>query len=323
MLKKAPPLRRVALLGGTGFVGRALAARLQREGLRTRVITRDLSHTRALWTLPDVECRVLDTADAAAFAAALEGCDAVVNLVGILNERGDDGRGFARVHVAFTAQALAAAGNAGVSRYVQMSALNADPAGPSHYLQSKGEAEAKVRATVGMRTAILRPSVIFGDGDGLFGRFAPLVRWLPFLPLAGAHARMQPVFVGDVVEAVWRVLKDDHLASGTVFELGGPTQWTLGDIVSFTARCTRHFCPVIPLPNWLGRLQAEVCEHLPGKPFSRDNWRSLQADSVVRGEDGLAQLGIVPTLLTSIVPALLAPARRAKDHAWHRRHAHR
>ena len=323
MLKKASPLRRVALLGGTGFVGRALAARLQREGLRTRVITRQLTHTRALWTLPDVECRVVDATDAAAFSAALEGCDAVVNLVGILNERGDNGRGFAQAHVEFTTRALAAAKNAGVPRYLQMSALNADPAGLSHYLRSKGEAEAKVRATTDMRTAILRPSVIFGDGDGLFGRFAPLVRWLPCLPLAGARARMQPVFVGDVVEAAWRVLKDDELASGTIFELGGPTQWTLGEIVSFTARCTGRWCPVMPLPNWLGRLQAEMCEHLPGKPFSRDNWRSLQTDSVVTGTDGLTQLGIHPTSLTTIVPALLAPTRRAKDHAWHRRHAHR
>lgn len=323
MLKKAPPLRRVALLGGTGFVGRALAAHLQREGLRIRIITRDLAHTRALWTLPDVECRAVDTTDASAFTAALEACDAVVNLVGILNERGDDGRGFAQAHVDFTTRALAAAQNAGVPRYLQMSALNADPSGVSHYLQSKGEAEAKVRAATAMRTAILRPSVIFGDGDGLFGRFAPLVRWLPFLPLAGAHARMQPVFVGDVVAAAWRVLKEDPLASGTIFELGGPDQWTLGEIVSFTARCTGRFCPVIALPNWLGRVQAEVCEHLPGKPFSRDNWRSLQVDSVVSGEDGLARLGIVPTALTTIVPALLAPTRRAKDHAWHRRHAHR
>ena len=99
MLKKPTPLRRVALLGGTGFVGRTLAARLQREGLKTRVITRDLGHTRALWTLPDVECRAVNTDDAAAFAAALDGCDAVVNLVGILNERRDDGRGFAKAHV--------------------------------------------------------------------------------------------------------------------------------------------------------------------------------------------------------------------------------
>ena len=323
MLKKPTPLRRVALLGGTGFVGRTLAARLQREGLKTRVITRDLGHTRALWTLPDVECRAVNSDDAAAFAAVLDGCDAVVNLVGILNERRDDGRGFAKVHVELTQRALDAASSAGVARFLQMSALNANPAGPSHYLRSKGEAEHKVRAATPMRTAILRPSVIFGDGDGLFGRFAPLVRWLPFLPLAGAHARMQPVFVGDVVEAAWRVLRDDQLPTGAIFELGGPVQLTLGDIVAYTALCTGHRCPVIALPNWLGRLQAELCEHLPGKPFSRDNWRSLQADSVVTGDDGLTRLGIAPTAMTTVVPALLAPAKRARDHDWHRRHAGR
>lgn len=323
MLKKPAPLRCVALLGGTGFVGRILAARLQNAGLRSRVLTRDTTHARALWPLPDVECRVVNPYDPTALAPALSGCDAVVNLVGILNERGDSGDGFARAHVTLTRGALAAASDAGVARFVQMSALNANPHGPSHYLRTKGEAEALVQAETRLRGAIVRPSVIFGDGDGLFGRFAPIVRWLPFLPLAGATARLQPVFVGDVVEAVLRILIDDTLAHGAVFELGGPRVMTLGEIVAFTAQATGRRCPVLPLPAPLGRLQAEVCEHLPGKPFSRDNWRSLARDSVVAGEDGLHRLGIVPTPVEAIMPPLLNPGRRARDHDWHRQHARR
>jgi len=222
-----------------------------------------------------------------------------------------------------TVSALAAAEAAGVSRFVQVSALNADPEGPSHYLRSKGEAEQRVLETRTLRTAIVRPSVIFGPGDGLFGRFLPLVTWLPFLPLAGAGARMQPVFVGDVTEAILRILGNDQLASGSVFELGGPEVWTLGRLVEYTARTSGHACPVIGLPAWAGRLQAEVCEHLPGKPFSRDNWRSLKRDSVVQGEDGLAALGITATPIDSIVPALLKPSRRARDYSAKRRSAQR
>ncbi len=323
MLKTPAPLRTVALLGGSGFLGQALASRLQAAGFRTRILTRSLEHARPLWLLPDAHCEAVDVHDRAALATALRGCEGMVNLIGILNEKGDSGRGFRRAHVDTTVSALAAAEVAGVSRFVQVSALNADPEGPSHYLRSKGEAEQRVLETRAMRTAIVRPSVIFGAGDGLFGRFLPLVKYLPFLPLAGAEARMQPVFVGDVAEAILRVLDDDHLPGGSVFELGGPEVWTLGRIVQFTARVSGHCCPVIPLPAWAGRLQAELCEHLPGKPFSRDNWRSLKRDSVVQGTDGLAALGITATPLDAVVPALLKPTRRARDYSAERRGAHR
>jgi uncharacterized protein YbjT (DUF2867 family) len=323
MLKTPAPLRTVALLGGSGFVGQALASRLQAAGFRTRILTRSLEHAKSLWLLPDAHCEAVDVHDRAALATALRGCEGLVNLIGILNEKGDSGRGFRRAHVETTVSALAAAEAAGVSRYAQVSALNANPEGPSHYLRSKGEAEQRVLEIRSMRTAIVRPSVIFGAGDGLFGRFLPLVTWLPFLPLAGAEARMQPVFVGDVAEAIVRILGNDHLASGSVFELGGPEVWTLGRLVEYTARSSGHSCPVIALPAWAGRLQAEVCEHLPGKPFSRDNWRSLKADSVVHGADGLTALGITATPLDNIVPALLKPSRRARDYSAERRGAHR
>jgi NADH dehydrogenase len=247
----------------------------------------------------------MDVYDGTALGAALRGSDALVNLVGILNERGDDGAGFRHAHVELTRAALAACAAAEVPGYVQMSALNAAPDAPSHYLQTKGEAESLVAAAAGLSTAVLRPSVIFGPGDGLFGRFAPLVRWLPCLPLAGATARFQPVYVGDVAEAVLASLADVRPGNCVRFDLGGPEVWTLREIVEYTARLTGRFCPVIPLGEGFSRLQAEICEHLPGKPFSRDNWRSLKLDSVVRGRNGLDTLGITPTPIASVVPGLL------------------
>jgi NADH dehydrogenase len=310
-------------MGGSGFVGRALAETLQRRGLQVRVLTRDREHSRALWPLPSVECLALDVYDEAALTAALGGCGAVVNLAAILNERGDRGDGFRRAHGDLTARALAAARAARVPRFVQMSGLGAAADAPSHYLRSRAEADALVLTARDSRTAIIRPSVIFGRGDGLFGRFGALTRLLPCLPLARPDARLQPVFVGDVVEALCRVLRDDHLPSQLVLELGGPRVWTLREIVAYTIAASGARCLLLPLPDWLGRLQAEVCEHLPGKPFSRDNWRSLARASVVTGDNGLARLGIVPTPIEAVMPALLRPALRARDYDTLRRRARR
>jgi len=313
----------VAILGGSGFVGRVFANRLQRENLQIRILTRRRDHARELWALPDATIVELDVYDQAALTAALAGTAACVNLVGILNERRDDGRDFQRTHVELTRFALAAAISAGVPRFVQMSALKASSTSPSRYLRSRAEAEQLVTGASGPRTAIVQASVIFGPGDGLFGRFAPLVRFLPFLPLAGAGARFQPVYVGDIAEALLRVLQNDRLPSGRRFELGGPAVWTLREIVEYTAQLSGHRCPVVPLSRWLGRLQAEFCEHLPGKPFSRDNWRALQVDSVVTGEDGLTALGIAPTPIESVMPQVLQPGYGHRDYDAMRRRAHR
>lgn len=319
MQRLPAPLNTIAILGGSGFVGRALANLLQSADLKIRILTRRRNHARELWTLPNATCVELDVYATDALTDALAGCSALVNLVGILNEHGDRGQEFQRVHVTLTAHALAAASAAGVPRYVHMSALQAGLDAPSHYLKSRGEAEQLVVAARALRTAIVQSSVIFGAEDGLFNRFAPLVRYLPCLPLAGAQARFQPVFVGDVGAAILAILRNDRLAHGARFELGGPAVWTLRQIVEYTARICGHRCPVLALPSWLGRWQAEFCEHLPGKPFSRDNWRSLQRDSVVTGPDGLASLGIVPTRIEAVMPPVLQAARRQREyHAWRR-----
>ncbi len=290
---------RVVVLGGSGFVGRTLVAALLARGHRVCVLSRSAeTHAR----IPaGAERLVGDVYDAAFLRGAFEGVDTVINLVGILNERGDDGRGFRKVYVELADAMIAAMQAAGVRRLLQMSALHAGD-GESHYLKARGEAETRVRASA-LDWTLFRPSVIAGPGDGLFCRFAQLLRFAPGLPLGGASVRFQPVWVGDVAEAFARAL-DDDAPIGRSYDLVGPEVMTLGEIVTLTARTKGWTRIVLPLPGALGRLQAEVGEHLPGKPISRDNWRSLQRDST-SDDNGLPKLGIAPTDVRAKLPEIL------------------
>lgn len=292
---------KIIVLGGSGFVGRLLVKRLSEEGHRLTVLSRNLSSHLDRLLPPGVTLREMDVYDAEALREAFAGADAVVNLVGILNESGDDGSGFRRAHVELTKRVIAACKLAGVRRLLQMSSLNAGR-GSSHYLKSRGEAEAAVKAS-GLDWTIFEPSVIFGTGDGLFTRFAALIKYPPVLPLACADANFAPVYVADVVEAFSRSLRDRGTI-GEVYELYGPDVFTLKQIVQMTARQLGLKRLVIPLPDFLGRIQGLVCDFVPGKPFSSDNFRSLQTDSV-GGIDGLHRLGIVPTRVAQVLPDLL------------------
>ena len=314
--------RPITLLGGSGFVGRAICARLARDGVAMQVLTRDLRHARELMPLPRLSLVEVESLDATTLATHFQESEAVINLVGILNERGDDGRGFTRVHRDLTASVIAACAAAGVRRYLHMSALNASPSAPSHYLRSKGEAEALVEAS-GLDFTIFRPSVIFGRGDGLFGRFEQLLRLSPWLPLACAGARFQPVFVGDVAAAFVAALAQPQTI-GQRFDLGGPTVMTLQEIVQRVLALRGWHRLVLPLGPAASRVMAEVMEHLPGKPFSRDNFRSASLDSVVpAGSPGLAALGINATSVDSVLPGLLGCANEAARHDLRRRSAGR
>ena len=228
--------------------------------------------------------------------------DAVINLTGILNERGDDGRGFQRVFVDLLDTLIDAMRATGVRRLLQMSALRAGE-GDSHYLQARGRAEQRVRAS-GLDWTLLRAAVIAGPGDGLFCRFAGLLRFAPVLPIARAEARFQPVWVGDVAEAYARAL-EQPATIGHRFDLAGPEVLTLREIVELTARALGRRRHVIALSDRLCRLQAEIGEHLPGKPISRDNLRSLQLDSVT-DDNGLPKLGIAPTDVRTKLAEILA-----------------
>jgi NADH dehydrogenase len=291
--------RMVVVLGGSGFIGRALVARLLAQGERVRVLSRSADTRERLPA--QVEHRVGDVFDPAFLREAIADADAVANLIGILNERGDDGRGFRRVYVELTDAVIAAMRENGVARLLHMSSLRAGE-GESHYLQARGEADAHVRDS-GLSWTIFRPSVVAGPGDGLFCRFASLLRFAPGLPLGRADARFQPVWVGDVAEAFVRAM--DHPDSiGRHYDLVGPETMTLADIVRLTAKTKGWTRFVLPLPDALGRVQAEVGEHLPGKPISRDNWRSLRTDSI-SADNGLPALGIVPTDVRTKLPEIL------------------
>jgi NADH dehydrogenase len=293
-------IRTVCVLGGTGFVGTHLVSRLARDGYRVRIPSRHPDRHRDLRVLPDIELLPLDVHDPIDLATALDGADAAINLVGILNESGNDGSGFERAHAELTRQLIAGCKARQVPRLLQLSSLGANVTAPSHYLRSKGRAELALHESRdSLAITLFKPSVIFGPGDSFINRFAGLLKLAPVLPLARAHALLSPVYVGDVVEAMARSLDDRH-TFGQSYELCGPETWSLGDIVRYTANKIGRRRLVIGLPDALGWLQAALLQWLPGKPLSLDNFRSLGVDSVC-SDGGFKRLAIAPTPLHAIV----------------------
>ncbi len=293
---------RICVLGGTGFVGGYLVTRLVGDGHRVKVLTRNREVHRDLLVLPDIDLVNANVHDAGQLAAQFGGFEIVINLVGILNERGRSGAGFQRVHAELAAKVVGACRSAGVQRLLHMSSLGADAEhAPSHYLRSKGAAEVAVRKGCDgvIDYAIFRPSVIFGPGDSFTNRFARLLRRVPALPLARSNARFAPVYVGDVVEAMVSAMQA-HTTGGKTYELCGPGIYTLSEIVRFIAGTLGLRRWVFGLPDFFGRVQALMMDFVPGKPFSTDNYRSLLVDSVCR-HDGFAELGIVAHPMEAIV----------------------
>ena len=307
-------IRKIGILGGSGFVGRILSRQLSNAGYELKVLTRRCAAKhRALSALPGIEMVETDVHDQAQLSSYLSGCDAAINLVGILNERGSAGAGFYHAHVELTDKVIRACRENRIERLLHMSAINADSAtGASRYLRSKGEAEDRAHAFEGLHVTSYRPSVIFGSDDRFFNRFAGLVRLMPgVFPLACAGARFAPVFVEDVARAMVDTLPDPaHV--GKRYDLCGPRSYTLQELVEFTARCTGRNRVVVPLPDFAARMQGLAFD-LSGfifpvlgveQPFSTDNYRSMQVDAVCRCND-LETLGIVPAAVETIVPAYL------------------
>lgn len=294
---------RIVLLGSTGFVGCHLLPRLTRDGHSCLALTRNRMSCRELSVIPGVELRQARVYDKDALAECFEGADAAINMVGILNEGGRSGKGFGRAHVELTELVIEACRTAGVRRLLQVSALNAGK-GESHYLRSKGEAESRIREADDLDSTIFQPSVIFGDGDSFFNRFAQLLKLAPVLPLACPEARMQPVWVGDVAEALARSL-DDPGTFGKTLALVGPRVYTLRELVAFAAEAAGLERRIVGLPDGVARLQAFLMDFVPGKPFSTDNYLSLQIDNV-SDENALPSLGISPRSIEAVVPGYLA-----------------
>lgn len=304
--------RQLVILGGTGFVGSHLVPRLAADGHRIVLLSRNREQHRELGVLPQVNVRSADVYNDDALRHELQGADAVINLIGILNPGGR--HTFQRAHVELARRVIAACHASGVNRLHQMSSLKAGQ-GLSQYLKTRGEAESLVKASA-LDWTIYQPSVIFGEGDGLVSRFATLLRRMPALPLARAKARMAPTWVGDVAEAIARCVSSDKLGQRRSFELYGPETLTLGEIVRRIRDSAGLRTLVIPLPDSLGRLQAQVAGLLPGKPFSLDNFQSLRTDSVGK-IDGYAALGIAPQPFTPWLPRLLggSPLQQRLDEA--------
>jgi NADH dehydrogenase len=278
---------------------------LSHQAIACRVITRYPQRHRNLKVNPGVELHSTNIFDPQSLATAFAGCDAVINLVGILNQTKT--QSFRRMHVELVDLIVDACRSARIVRLLHMSALHADEAsGSSDYLRSKGEGENRAHTHGGnaIRVTSFRPSIIFGPGDSFFNRFAGLLNLSPLLfPLACSKARFAPVYVEDVAEAFVRSL-DDSRTFGKHFDLCGPEEYTLEQLVSYTARVLGIHRLILGLGDFPSRLQARLLGHLPGKPFTMDNYHSLQIDSTCMHND-LLTLGIKAQRIESIVPLYL------------------
>lgn len=300
-------MKRVLVLGGTGFVGRHVGEKLTRRGWRAVVPTRREANARPIQMLPLVDVLVGDVHDEATLVQWLSGCDAVVNLVAILH--GDEAA-FDRVHRALPATLAKACARAGVRRVVHISALGADAQGPSMYQRSKAAGEAVLKGA-DLDLTLLRPSVIFGAEDRFLNVFADLQGLFPLVPLAGAETRFAPVWVEDVADAVVRCL-DRPDTIGQTFEVFGPQVLSLRELVQAAGRWAGvaggRGRPVVGLPLALGRWQARLMGLMPGEPLmSVDNVDSLRVDNLPTGQHpGLKELGLTPAALDAVAPTYLS-----------------
>lgn len=303
--------KNICLLGGTGFVGRHLASELARRGYRTRVLTRRRERHRELLVIPTLDLIETDVHQPERLAGALSGCDSVVNLIGILNERGREGGDFASTHAELPKKVAEACRANGITRLLHMSALNASSEAPSQYLQTKARGEAAAHEAGGdeLQVTSFRPSVIFGFDDSFFNRFAALLRLTPFVfPLACPQARFAPVYIEDVVQAFADSLQD-KATWGARYDLCGPHRYTLKELVEYTAQVARLKRTVIGLNDRLSKLQARVLDYLPEPPFSIDNYLSMQVDCV-SDNNGFGALGIEPTSVEAILPRYIGQLHR-------------
>ena len=293
------------VFGGSGFIGRYIVKRLAKKGFVVRVAVRDPE--RALFLKPmggvgQVVPLYASLTNAATVQRAVAGADLVVNCVGILAERrsGD----FQRIHAEGVGLVGRLSAQAGVAKLAHISAIGADPQATSRYAATKGAGEGMLREAFPGAT-ILRPSLVFGPEDRLFNRFAAMARMLPAMPVICGDSRFQPVYVGDVADAVMMTLGRAD-AAGAIYELGGPRVWSMRELLTYILEQTGRKRRLVDVPMGMARLQARFMEFAPGKPLTRDQLLMLQRDNVCAGGmPGLAELDIVPTPVELVVPGYL------------------
>ncbi len=298
------------VFGGSGFIGRYVVKRLAQRGFVVRVAVREpmrAGFLKPMGAVGQIVPLAAPITDDAAVHRAIAGSELVVNLVGILAEhrRGD----FNRIHAEGAGRIARTAAATGVLRLVHLSAIGADPASPSRYGVTKAAGEAAMRQHFPAVT-ILRPSIVFGMEDRFFNRFAQMAQLFPVMPVIAGDTRFQPVYVGDVADAVMACLARADTA-GAIFELGGPRVWTFRELIGYVLQETARRRPMLAVPDGIARLQAWFAEFLPWKPLTRDQLRMLERDNVVAQDvPGLPELGIVPTPVELVVPTYLGRFRQ-------------
>ncbi|MDJ0955239.1 MAG: complex I NDUFA9 subunit family protein [Arenicellales bacterium] len=298
---------KTCILGGTGFVGRNMTSALLAQGHEVSILTRHRERNRDLLVFPSVRVIESDVYSTDELTTRFRGMDAVVNLVGILNQTRYGHENFEDTHVELPKNVAEAVAQSGVPRLLHMSASNADPNGPSLYLQSKGRAEELIHEHAlkhGYDATSFRPSVIFGPTDSFTNRFASLLRDIPFFfPLACPESQLQPVYVDDVVTCFVNAIKNKR-TFGKRYDLCGPNVYTLYEIVDYIARTMGVKRKIIKLTEWQSKLQASTLQWFPGKPFTPDNFQSLQVASVC--EKPFPEVfNITPRTMEEIVPKYL------------------
>jgi len=300
----------VTVFGGSGFLGRYVVQALARTGCRIKVAVRrpDLAlHLQPLGGVGQIALIQANVRDERSVVEALRGADAAVNLVGILQQSGR--QKFRAVHAEGAERIAKAAQAHGARALVHVSAIGAGRLSPSLYARTKGEGEARVLAAF-PNAVIVRPSLIFGPEDNFFNRFGWLSRIAPVMPLIGGKTRMQPVYAGDVADAIKAALAG-RATEGAAYELGGPVTYTFREILKRVCEWTEHPRPLFPIPFWIAKIPAFFVQFLPGAPITVDQIRLLQRDNIVsaeavRAHRTLEGLGITePRSVELIVPSYL------------------
>ncbi len=295
----------VTVFGAGGFLGRYAAQSLLKTGVRLRAAERDPRRAwflRPLGPLGQFQSVRADLTDKAAVAAAVQGADAVVNLVGILKGP------FHSIHVDGARNVAEAAAAAGVPALVHVSAIGADPEAESRYGRTKGEGEQAVRAAFPAAT-IIRPSIAFGQEDNFINRFARMARFMPILPVIRPSWKLQPVHAADLGKAIALAALDPKRHASQTYELGGPNVMTMAELNRWVCEATGRGRPLAELPDPVGKAIARLTGWLPGAPITWDQWLMMQRDNVASGP-GFEAFGLHPAPLAAVAPAWLVPFRR-------------